>query len=193
MTGKRKLYIGLLVLGLVMVGGGLWFLFNPIAWRGKPVAPPTYTGPTISDELQSGWKKTTIAEMEIILGVKLPVPSYLPSGYAIKEVYYHQQPNSTQVSDIRLMISDQPVRWESNRYTCRLVLEIGWHELGLGLKMPWAQYIPDVRGRLEDKDGEYVLWWEYGTDEFPSSTLRLYSSNQFSKDELVKIAVSMLP
>lgn len=28
MTGKMKLYIGLLVLGLVLLGGGLWFLFN---------------------------------------------------------------------------------------------------------------------------------------------------------------------
>ncbi len=28
MTGKMKLYIGLLVLGLLMVGGGLWFLLN---------------------------------------------------------------------------------------------------------------------------------------------------------------------
>jgi hypothetical protein len=29
MTGKMKLYIGLLVLGLALVGSGLWFLLNP--------------------------------------------------------------------------------------------------------------------------------------------------------------------
>jgi len=28
MTGKMKLYLGLLVLGLAMVAGGLWFVFN---------------------------------------------------------------------------------------------------------------------------------------------------------------------
>ncbi len=29
MTNKMRFYIGLLLLGLVMVGGGLWFLFRP--------------------------------------------------------------------------------------------------------------------------------------------------------------------
>jgi heat shock protein HslJ len=31
MSNKMKIYIGLLVLGLAMIGGGLWFLFNPPA------------------------------------------------------------------------------------------------------------------------------------------------------------------
>jgi len=30
MTGKLKLYIGLLVLGMILVGGGLWLLFHPV-------------------------------------------------------------------------------------------------------------------------------------------------------------------
>ena len=30
MSGRMKLYNGLLVLAITMVGGGLWFLFNPI-------------------------------------------------------------------------------------------------------------------------------------------------------------------
>ena len=29
MTGRMRLYIGLLVLGLAMVGGGMWFMFKP--------------------------------------------------------------------------------------------------------------------------------------------------------------------
>jgi len=42
--------------------------------------------------------------------------------------------------------------------------------------MPWAEYIPTVRGRLEEKDGEYVLWWEsYGSPKSLGSTLRLTS------------------
>ena len=30
MTGKLKLYIGLLVLGVVLIGGGVWLLFHPV-------------------------------------------------------------------------------------------------------------------------------------------------------------------
>jgi len=155
---------------------------------------PAYSGPSFSDQLESGWQNTTILKLESLLNAKLPVPAYLPPGYEVKEVYYYESPNSSpQVTQIWLLISDQAVRWEGKQFTCRLVLNIGWHKLGLGLKMPWAQFIPEVRGRLEDKDVKYVLWWEYGTDQFPSSTLRLYSSNQFSRDELFKIAVSTLP
>jgi hypothetical protein len=99
---------------------------------------------TVSGELQSGWKKTTIPEVESLLGVKLPVPTYLPSGYGVKEVYYGQGHISLQITDILLLISDQPIEWTGNQYTCRLALEIGWNEAGLGLKMPWAEYIdPD--------------------------------------------------
>jgi hypothetical protein len=155
--------------------------------------PPVYSDPTVSGQLPVGCQKTTIQKAESLLGQKLPMPTYMPLGYKIREVYYYQEPNSSpQVTRVFLMISDQPVAWADNYYTCRLVLEIGWHELGLGLKMSWAQSIPEVGGRLEDKDGEYVLWWEYGTSEFPSSTLRLYASNQFSREELVKIAISTL-
>ncbi len=155
---------------------------------------PVYSGPSLSDQLESGWQKTTIPKLGFLLSTKLPMPAYLPLGYEVREVYYYESPNSSpQVTQIWLLISDQAVRWQGKQFTCRLVLNIGWHELGLGLKMPWAQSVPEVGGRLEDKDGKYVLWWEYGTDQFPSSTLRLYSSNQFSRDELFKIAVSTLP
>ena len=40
MTGKMKLYIGLLVLGLVLLGGGLWFLFNPVPVIDIPEGTP---------------------------------------------------------------------------------------------------------------------------------------------------------
>ncbi len=38
MTGKMKLYIGLLVLVLLLVGGSLWLLFNPIT--SPPITTP---------------------------------------------------------------------------------------------------------------------------------------------------------
>jgi hypothetical protein len=54
-----------------------------------------------------------------------------------------------------------------------------------------VEFIPDVRGRLEDKDSEYILWWgSYGSPKSLGSTLRLHASRQFSKEELIKIAAS---
>ena len=40
MTGKMRLYIGLLVLGLVLLGGGLWFLFKPVPVIDIPEGEP---------------------------------------------------------------------------------------------------------------------------------------------------------
>ncbi len=43
MTAKLKLYIGLLPLGLALLGGGLWFLLNPIT--SAPVTVPVFDVP----------------------------------------------------------------------------------------------------------------------------------------------------
>ena len=153
---------------------------------------PTYTGPTISDELQNDWHKTTISKVESIVGYNLPIPAYIPSDYEVKEVYYHQVANSNPPStDILLLISDQNVKWIGTTFTCRIALLIGWNHAGLGLKMPWARHIPEINGRLEEKEGEYALWWEtYGSPESLGSTLILRASQQFSVDEMIKIAAS---
>jgi hypothetical protein len=157
--------------------------------------PPVYSGPTVSDELPSIFQKTNIRDLELLLGQKLPVPTDLPSGYGIKEVYYAQRPQDIPPTAIILiLISDQEVAWIGNRYTCRLMLEIDWNATSLGLKEPWAEYVPAIRGRLGEWDGEYVLRWEiWGVPESWVSTLRLHASQEIPKEELVKIAASTLP
>ncbi|MBA7658938.1 hypothetical protein ES703_66901 [subsurface metagenome] len=40
MTGKTRLYIGLLVVGLVLVGSGLWLLLNPVPRINVPESTP---------------------------------------------------------------------------------------------------------------------------------------------------------
>ncbi|GAI30807.1 unnamed protein product, partial [marine sediment metagenome] len=50
MNGKKRLYIGLLVVGLMLVGSGLWLLLNPIPRINVPESTPviamdiTHTG-----------------------------------------------------------------------------------------------------------------------------------------------------
>lgn len=157
--------------------------------------PPVYSGPTVSGELPSDFRKTTIRELELLLGQKLPVPTYLPSDYGIQEVYYAQRPQDIPpTTTIYLLISDQEVTWIGNRYTCRLVLEIDWNATSLGLKEPWAEYVPAIQGRLGEVDDEYILRWEiWGVPESWVSTLRLYASQELPKEELIKIAASTPP
>ena len=150
-----------------------------------------YSGLTVSGEIDKGYQKTDVSKLELLLSQKLPIPTYFPYSYQIKEIYYYQEPNSTpQDINILLLISDQPTSWSGTQYTCRLVLSIGWNEPGLGLKMPWAEYIPSVGGRLEQNNNEYILWWESNGASSLGSTLKLFASQQFSTDELVKIAAS---
>lgn len=46
MTGKMKLYIGLLALGVVLIGWGLWLLFNPAPVTNTPEPAPAISEKT---------------------------------------------------------------------------------------------------------------------------------------------------
>ena len=153
----------------------------------------TYPESTVSGDLESDWQKTTISELESLLGQQLPVPTYLPTDYEIKEVYYSQElPTKPEpIINIIFLISDQQVCWSDKDYTCRIVFSIFWNSPGFGLKLPDAEYITDIQGRLEEKDNEYILrWGSYGSPKSFGSTLRLRASQNLPKDELIKIAVS---
>jgi len=152
---------------------------------------PDYSGPTVTDYLTDGYQETTIKKVESFIDSKLQVPTYLPPSYEIQEVYYKHQPESSPpVTSIYLLISDQPVEWKGSQFCCRLVIYIGWDRATLGLKMPWAEFIEAAGGRLEEEGDEYVLWKaSYGNKV--DSTVKLYASREFSRDELIKIAASI--
>lgn len=147
---------------------------------------PTNRTPLVYFEISPNWQKVTVQQIgQMFPG--LPTPYYLPKGYQIQEVYFNELPESNpHVTQIYLIISDQPIVEQGGNVSARLVLNIDWHASGPGLKMPWAEPIPEVNGRLVNSDGQYDLWWE----KF-SSTLRLHSSNKFPKAELIKIASSI--
>jgi len=167
----------------VMIFGTLLVVFN------LSCTSTAYSGPPVSRELPSDASKTTIAELESMLGTEMEIPSYLPYGYKIQEIYY--LPSSSGNPKIYFLISDQPIKWEGNHYECQVVYEIGWNEFGAGLKMDWAKYIKSIDGRLENRDEKYILWWESAGSYGPKrSTSRLYASEEFPKNELIKIAAS---
>jgi hypothetical protein len=155
-------------------------------------SPSVYKGPMVTGELQSDARKTSIAELESILQTEMEIPSYLPYGYTIQEAYYiFKLEDNIQMYRMVFFISGQPIKWEGNQYECQLVYEIDWNHMGLGLKMPWAEWIKSFNGRLENEDNKYILWWESKGSEGPRrSTSRLYASEKFPKNELTKIVES---
>ncbi|MDP2728889.1 MAG: hypothetical protein Q8O55_00175 [Dehalococcoidales bacterium] len=159
--------------------------------KSQDTPVPDYSGPTVTDSLMDGYQQTTIKEVESFIRSKLQVPTYLPPSYEIQEVYYKHHPESSPpVTSIYLLISDQPVEWKGTQFRCRLVVYIGWNKATLGLKMPWAEFIEEAGGRLEEKEDKYVLWKaSYG--EFLDSTVQVYASRDFSRDELIKVAASI--
>jgi hypothetical protein len=184
---KMKTLI-IMVLGMIMIA---MTIFLNLSCKGNKV-PTTYSGPPISDELNSNAQKTTVIDLEGILGTKLEIPAYLPYGYAIREVYYlSKSQDNPEIYRIIFLISDQPIEWEGYQYKCQLVYEIDWNTMGAGLKMPWAEYIKSIEGRLEKKDNKYILWWESNGSKGPKhSTSRLSAREQFPKEELIEIAMS---
>lgn len=157
--------------------------------RDTPVQD--YSGPTVTDCLPDGYQETNIKKVESFIDSKLQVPTYLPPSYEIQEVYYKHQPESSPpVTNIYLLISDQPVEWKGSQFRCRLVIYIGWDRATLGLKMPWAEFIEAAGGRLEEEGDEYVLWKASYGDRV-DSTVKLYASRDFSREELIKIAASI--
>jgi hypothetical protein len=159
----------------------------------SPESGPTVSGELQSESWQSDWQKASIPSIELLIGQQLPVPTHLPPGCTVKEVYYNQDLNSIpQVTHILLLISDQPVEWVGKQYRCRLALLIGWNQFGGGFK--WLQGEPVLTlpgpGVLEEKDIEWVLWWENFSSPAGQSVLQFRASRLFAKDELVKIAAS---
>jgi len=83
MTGKMKLYLGLLALGLLLVGGGLWFLYNPV-----PVIDIPEGTPVISEKLdyimRGEFSYLYIYEDGSVIyieekGLRLPSPGHPPT------------------------------------------------------------------------------------------------------------------
>jgi hypothetical protein len=104
----------------------------------------------------------------------VPIPGYLPSAHAIREIYYNLDLNaSPQVTNILFLI------------------EMRWNETGGGFKQIAGERIPTIpSGVLQDTDTQWVLWWENFSSPDGSSTLQLRASRQLPKDEWIQIAAS---
>jgi hypothetical protein len=83
MVGKMKLYIGLLILGLVMIGAGVWFLVNSAPAINIPEGAPVITA-NASYIMRGEFSHLYIYEDGSIIlvedkGLRIPSPGHPPT------------------------------------------------------------------------------------------------------------------
>lgn len=149
--------------------------------------------PRMSFTVPAGAVPCDVSRIEESLQHRLPIPDYLPALLRVTATYCIREPNSKpQVTTVFLIVSDRVMPLRNSQLECTMVVEIGWNEAGLGLKMPDAEYIPAAGGRLVRAATEMTLWIEsYGGPDSLGSTLRLRASEGFPLDELIDVARSV--
>lgn len=151
-------------------------------------------------------EKTSLEEASSIIGVAVPVPSYLPRGYKIQEIYIHEDINDDTVI---LLISDEAIEKELVKYTeggparwaylfeCQMEMDIcHWHSEDplMPIKLDGKRVkINGNKGVIVDRGDHNDLWWQWGPNASYSGAFEfvLSASKRIGEGELVRVAESM--
>jgi len=160
---------------------------------------------TFTVVLELSAQKTTLAEASSIMGVNVPVPTYLPEGYEVQEIYVE---GSTIV---RLLISDRETEKKLVMHTdragtrqryelrCRMTMRIRWDNDG-HLIPPAKAPVPKRGVKINASDGLIMveddtndLWWTWRPDPDDEGLfeLEISANKDIPEEELVKIAESV--
>jgi hypothetical protein len=156
---------------------------------------------TFSSPLEPSAQKITMEEAGNILGVPIPVPTYLPEGYEIQETYVNNR-------EVTLLISDEPVERKlvtgeeaigagSQRYEvkCKMRLVMRWYpEGGVPVRLPVEKVkINEGWGFLQDRGDHNALWWDWFPEQGEEAMFEmvLAAGKGIPKEELVKVAESI--
>jgi len=149
--------------------------------------------------LELSAQKVTLEEASEIIGRPVPVPTYLPEGYAIQEVYASEHHVMLLISDKEIekkLVTHTDAAGTCQRYEfrCRMIMSITWAVPGPpGLKLPgkWVNIDGSGRALIQDRGDHHALWWQRPDPVLPGvSELVLLAGKRVSNNELVKIAES---
>ncbi len=151
-------------------------------------------------------QKTTLEEASKTLGFAIPVPSYLPNGYNIQDVYI-------QDNSVRLLISNKEIEkklvtqsgtsgtFQQYEFQCQMEIGIVWNSQGIpgGLKLPGERpkITPSqgstVASVIVDRESHNDLWWDWrpNSNEPGMFEIVISANKLISGQELVKIAESV--
>jgi len=155
---------------------------------------------TFSSQLELFNQKTNMEEAAQIMGITVPAPAYLPTGFEIQEVYVSGR-------SVRLLISDGPIEKKLVTHTdaagtrqryelkSKIEMSISWSaEFMIPARLPVEKV--DIKGSpgylQETGTHQSLLWnWFPERDNLGVFELGLGVSKGISKEELVKIAESV--
>ncbi len=173
---------------LLATGLGLSIMAAILLGCRPPEAPEEFTSSIkLGDD---GFQKTTLEELYSRTWEKpLPIPTYLPKGYEIQEVYIYDGPEESDFVDWKIvfLISDSEIEHFDGSFRCKIKLTIYGFFFG-GFKMPWAEKVDlEKTGHsalLVKGDETNALYWSRGY----AAVLR--AGKGMPIKELTKIAAS---
>jgi len=156
--------------------------------------PSGYTSTFITG-LTPGAQKTSLEEAADIIGVSVPVPTYLPAGFEIQEVYIQDS------YEVKLIISDQEVEDKKQvspghyGVQCKMALIVRWLPPGFpDIKIPDGRVeFNGSAGWFAEHEDHNDLWWNLYETVPPQGffELVLVAIKEIPKSELVKVAASV--
>lgn len=140
---------------------------------------------TLRDLAALDYQNTTLEELDSIVGEHVPVPTYLPEGFEVQEVYIAESPKGSKwVTPI--LISDEPIEWQDEEFKTKILYTIYWRSVAP--KRPDLDTVSigyDTAYVQEGDDTVMLFWWAHGILK------ELTATKQFSVKELAKIAGSV--
>lgn len=133
-------------------------------------------------------RKVSVEEASRILGVTIPMPTYLPEGYKIQEIYIKE-------NTVSLLISDEKTKADLQ---WKMKMSMTWYSQGQvgGLKLPGERVmIGESSGVIVDRETDNDLWWLWPQSPSPEEPgqfeMRLLAAKEIPKAEMVKVARSV--
>lgn len=138
-------------------------------------------------EEPTGLPEVSLDKASDILGVAIPVPTYLPEGYEIRKVYLEE-------NIVTLLISEEQ---DGADLQGKMKIDIAWNSSQTfeSIKLPFEMVEIDnhTSGFIMQRKTRNELWWQWFPDPGDKGWFEfmISASKEVSKEELVKVARDM--
>jgi len=190
-----KWLIGLLVLGIVVITAGTGLLlFLPAKTQTKTTV--TTVPSSFYEDFGFRGKQVSQEEAGKLIEAKLPLPTWLPEGYAMQEIYA-----SVGNSTIIILISDSPIEkiiqeppdkpkdYPILRVKCKMRIYVSFKQ---DLRIVGGSVKPTPIGLqyIEEVDSN-IINWSVQVDNKTASLFLIAKKDAAVKQELIKMAESV--